>query len=383
MLDIGAMVAAARVRAGFDDFGADTWQEGLDVLVRALSTEAALNELGEQVFADQITGYLANRLEVEKWYAAHPEIDDERIETTLFGLGLPRTGSTAVSFLLSCDRERRSLRTWEASAPCPPPEAATEDSDPRIAQAAAGIELTHQMFPDFVGMLPSSPTGPQECLILMALDFRSPVFEGMALLPSLTAWLLSCDMKPAYRYHERVLKLLQWRCPPKRWWLKTPSHMSSIDALDAVYPESRFVMTHRDIGTVLPSVCALKHALMSPLTAGQDLVALGRHEVALWAESLRRTIEFRDDGREHRFYDLAFPDVQADPIGTMEALYDAMGDTLTDDTRERMAAWWKNSADERRRGPRPDPELYGLDVDELRETFAFYHERFGIEPAAS
>lgn len=383
MLDIGAMVAAARVRAGFDDFGADTWQEGLDVLVRALSTEAALNELGEQVFADQITGYLANRLEVEKWYAAHPEIDDERIETTLFGLGLPRTGSTAVSFLLSCDRERRSLRTWEASAPCPPPEAATEDSDPRIAQAAAGIELTHQMFPDFVGMLPSSPTGPQECLILMALDFRSPVFEGMALLPSLTAWLLSCDMKPAYRYHERVLKLLQWRCPPKRWWLKTPSHMSSIDALDAVYPESRFVMTHRDIGTVLPSVCALKHALMSPLTAGHDLVALGRHEVALWAESLRRTIEFRDDGREHRFYDVAFADVQADPIGTMEALYDAMGDTLTDDTRERMAAWWKNSADERRRGPRPDPELYGLDVDELRETFAFYHERFGIEPAAS
>ena len=64
-------------------------------------------------------------------------------------------------------------------------------------------------------------------------------------------------MEPAYRYHRRVLKLLQWRCPPDRWWLKTPAHMLSIDALDAVYPDARFVMTHRDVGKVLPSVCAL------------------------------------------------------------------------------------------------------------------------------
>ena len=50
--------------------------------------------------------------------------------------------------------------------------------------------MTNEMFPDFVGMLPTSATGPQECLLIMALDFRSQVFEGMALLPSYTAWLL-------------------------------------------------------------------------------------------------------------------------------------------------------------------------------------------------
>ena len=70
----------------------------------------------------------------------------------------------------------------------------------------------------------------------------------MSYVPSYTEWLLQCDMEPAYRYHRRVLKLLQWRCPPDRWWLKTPAHMLSIDALDAVYPDARFVMTHRDVG---------------------------------------------------------------------------------------------------------------------------------------
>jgi hypothetical protein len=377
MLDVPALVAAACERARYDDFGESTWQEGLEVLVRALATEGDLNETGEQVFADQITGYLANRLEIERWYAAHPEIDEQEIVAPLFGLGLPRTGSTALSFLLASDRSRRSLRTWEAATPCPPPETATEDSDPRIAASAAGIEVINAMFPDFVGMLPSSPTGPAECLIVMALDFRSMVFEGMALLPSHTAWLLSCDMEPAYRYHKRVLKLLQWRCPPTRWWLKTPAHMPSIAALDAVYPDARFVMTHRDLGSVLPSVCAVKQALMTPVTKEQDLLALGEHETALWREALQRLLDFRDDGREARFFDVDFAALQGDPLGEMEDLYRALGDDLSPESRQRMIEWWQNSASERR-SAHIDPASFGLDAATVRDQFAFYHERFGL-----
>ncbi len=70
----------------------------------------------------------------------------------------------------------------------------------------------------------------------MALDFRSLIFEGMAYVPTYTRWLMQCDMVPAYRYHERVLKLLQWRCPPHRWWLKSPAHMLSIEALTPSIP---------------------------------------------------------------------------------------------------------------------------------------------------
>src|SRR6202007_1021359 len=124
------LVAAAKNRTGLEDLGADTWQEGLEVLVKALASEGNLSELGEAVFADQLTGYLATRLEVERWYHDHPEIDDREIVAPLFGLGMPRTGSTALSFLLACDRARRSLRTWEAASPCPPPETATEHPDP-------------------------------------------------------------------------------------------------------------------------------------------------------------------------------------------------------------------------------------------------------------
>ena len=259
---------------------------------------------------DQIVGLLVNRLQVEQWYAKHPEIDEQQIVAPLFGLGLPRTGSTALSFLLASDTARRSLRTWEAGNPCPPPETATEHTDPRIAETQVGIDITNEMFPGFVGMLPTSATGPQECILLMALDFRSQLFEGMARIPAYSSWLLSCDMEPAYRYHRRVLQLLQWRCPPERWWLKTPAHMHSIDALDRVYPDARFVMTHRDVGKVLPSVCAVFEALSNVLTEHPDPVAIGAHNSELWRYSLQRLIEFRDGGNESRFFDVSFGEVQ-------------------------------------------------------------------------
>ncbi len=95
-MDIDQMVDTACERAGSDDLGEDTWREGLEVLVRSLQTEAALNEMGVGAMTDQIVGYLVNRLEIEQWYARHPEIDDQEIVAPLFGLGLPRTGSTAL-----------------------------------------------------------------------------------------------------------------------------------------------------------------------------------------------------------------------------------------------------------------------------------------------
>jgi hypothetical protein len=378
MKDEQQLISEACERAQADDFGPDTWREGLEALLRGLTDEGNLNELGEAVYADQIVGLLRNRLEVEKWYTRYPEIDQQEIVAPLFGIGLPRTGSTALSFLLAADQSRRSLRTWEASTPCPPPETSTEHTDPRIAISQAGIEMSHQMFPDFVGMLPSSPTGPSECLLLMGLDFHSQLFQGMAILPSYSSYLLSCDMEPTYRYHKRVLKLLQWRCPPVRWSLKTPSHMTTIEGLDAVYPDARFVMTHRDITSVLPSVCGVKEALSTPLTASFDCLALGRHEHMIWLESLRRLVDFRNNGREDRFVDASFSDMQSDPIRCMEVLYDQLGDELTADTRIRMKEWWEESAKDRRQGKRPDPETYGLDMEAIRKDFAFYHDQFGI-----
>lgn len=122
---------AAVAQSGLDDFGDDSYREGLEILLAALRDEARLNARGEAFIYQRIIGYLDQRLQVEDWYRRHPEIDDERIESPLIGLGLPRTGSTALSMLLAQDPDVRYLRRWESSQPCPPP-STVEGIDPRI-----------------------------------------------------------------------------------------------------------------------------------------------------------------------------------------------------------------------------------------------------------
>ena len=90
----------------------------------------------------------------------------------LFGLGLPRTGSTALSYLLAQDPAVRNLRLWEASQPTPPPELATEATDPRFLAAQEMMHGLGDMPSELKSMLPSSPDGPSECLELMNLTFR-------------------------------------------------------------------------------------------------------------------------------------------------------------------------------------------------------------------
>ncbi len=104
------------------------------------------------------------------------------------------------------------------------------------------------------------PTGPMECQELMALDFRAHYFPAFAHLPSYTEWLLDADLTSTYRYERRALKLLQWGEPVRRpWRLKCPSHLLWLDDLDAVFPDARFVMTHRDPTDVMVSVADVYH----------------------------------------------------------------------------------------------------------------------------
>jgi hypothetical protein len=383
-MDADQLIEQAIERVGSADFGPDGWREALDVLVHAFNTESALNELGEAVTAYRLTEHLVARLEIEQCFHEHPEIADEVIERPVFGLGLPRTGSTALSFLLSLDGRHRSLRTWEAGRPCPPPDAATEHDDPRIALAATEIEMINAMFPDFVGMLPTAPDGPQECLMLMALDFRTEIFEASGRIPSYSAYLAQCDMVPTYRYHRRVLQLLQWHCPPGAWWLKTPAHMQHIDALDEVYPDAQFVMTHRDITKVLPSVCALMSSLSAPMTDQPDPHYFGVQTTEEWERGLRMLIAFRgEDGNDQRFHDIQFGAMQTDPIGAVRGLYDHLGEELRPETEERMAQWWKENSSDRAGARRYDPAEFGLDLDQLSTQFAFYSERFAIPASPS
>jgi len=104
------LIEAAKASSGLDNFGTDGFREGLDRLISSIEGEARLTQMGDAVFDAQAVNLLSQRLQVEDWYARHPEIDAQEIVAPLIGLGLPRSGSTALQCLLAEDPAVRFIR---------------------------------------------------------------------------------------------------------------------------------------------------------------------------------------------------------------------------------------------------------------------------------
>ena len=369
------LINTARSRTGLDDFGEDSFYEGLERLVHSINAETRLNELGRAGLPEMLIASLVSRLEVEHWYRVHPEIEEEQIVAPLFGVGLPRTGTTALIYMLARDPNTRTLRNWEAANPCPPPEKTSELTDPRVAAFEANLKANLERTPELAEMLPQETSGPIECFPLMFMSFKFHAYEAFLHVPSYIEWVNSpaCDMEPAYRYHKRVLKLLQWRCPPKRWNLKTPSHMLYIDALNKIYPDARFVMTHRDPAKVLPSLSKLLCAIRADFLEDPMPRWMGPAAADEWTVALRRMLEFRDRIGEDRCYDISHRALMSDPIGEIRKFYHWLGWEMNDDIRGRMHGWQESNL---RSAQQIRPEDFGLDFASLRDQYRFYTDRF-------
>jgi hypothetical protein len=379
---VSELLARATAATSLEDFGEDSFREGLERLVASATAEARLSERGAAAFDAMLVDMLSWRLQIEHWYHLHPEIDDQEIVAPLVGLGLPRTGSTALSCLLAEDPAARSIRGWEARYPCPPPETATQLTDARIEQAQRAMQQRNQMFPRMQTMVPSSATSPTECQNFMAYDFKSQLFLPFAQLPSYTEWLIhEANLVPTYRYVKRVLKLLQWRCPPTRWRLKAPTHILFIDALVKVFPDARFWMTHRDIASVIPSVADLYFEMARAFSDDVDKTYLGRVNVDMWELGLRRLIAFRDGDQNQRFFDIHFAPFQRDPFPILGELYRFIGEELTDEARTRMRSWRQNTPRDKHGTHSYAANDFGIDPGRLRQQFRFYSDRFQVAPA--
>ena len=131
------------------------------------------------------------------------------------------------------------------------------------------------------------PDMPVECLVPDDAAVRDD--EPVAALPDPDLHPLGpqTDHAPVYRWHEKVLQLLQSGGVRGRWQLKSPQHALALEALVAQYPDARFIVTHRDPGDVRrvdgehgPGV--RRHVRAA--AAGRGVrPAMGRHAWRRWA----------------------------------------------------------------------------------------------------
>lgn len=332
------LIARACEQARLDDFGSPSYREGLQVLVASLDGEAALNDVGVAALEAQIVTHLVNRLRVNDWLVSHPDLLQRPVERPLFVLGMPRTGTTLLSYLLDCDPSNRSLLRWEAMASVPPATTSTLRTDPRVAAARDGQAVLDAINPSFKAIHYEAPDGPTECVAVLAQDFKSLLWETVANVPAYGAWLAGADLTSAYAYHERVLQVLQSEAPG-RWTLKSPAHCFGLDALVARYPDARLVMTHRDPVAVVASVCSLVRSLSGTFSDADHSAYIAAHWTDVVVDAVGRVGAFRRREGDDRFVDVRYDDLVRDPLGVVRRIYTHFGDELSDEASRRMAAY--------------------------------------------
>ncbi len=148
--------------------------------------------------------------------------------------------------------------------------------------------------------------------------------------------------------------------------------MLSLDYLDRVFPDARFVMTHRDPTDVLLSVADVYADIVGGFTDHLDRRYLGELNVCHWSVGMDRAVKFRDGGADHRFFDIDFRAMLADPIGEVRRLYAWLGEPVSDEFEAGMRTWWADNAEKREPHTHADPEEFGLDLEAIRPLFANY-----------
>src|SRR5450432_3504456 len=204
-----ALIAAACAQTGLEDFGGDTFREGLEVFCESASGEAQLNPVGSLAAPGMILGCLTNRLKVTDWVKRHPEVAREKIAAPLVVVGMFRAGTTFLTYLLEKDPRHRPLLRWEAGYSVPPPSPKTMATDPRIEASRMAMAMLDQINPRVRMVQSEEPDGPTECIAVLSQDFMSPLWEALANVPRYGRWLHATDHRSAYAWHHRVLQVLQ------------------------------------------------------------------------------------------------------------------------------------------------------------------------------
>jgi hypothetical protein len=375
-LDADALHAKATAETGLTDFGPDDYRERLEIYLTALREISGLHGPGIVNFHAQLLQWLKNRLLLNDLLARHPEIYDIELLPPVVIAGLPRTGTTHLHNLLAAAPTFRTIPYWESAEPFPLPAEVGLEPDPRKIRMDAAIEFMNAAMPHFALMHEMTTEHVHEEIQLLANDFSTMLFETLGHVPRWRDYYLEHDQTSSYEHLAIQLKALQFLRGGRRWLLKSPQHLEQLPVLNAVFPGSIVVCTHRD-----PVPVTLSMLAMITYSARMHCAPVPVQEIAAsWVDRLQTMlgalVRDRDVLPPERSVDVRFDDFMSDELGVAERIYDLADEPLTDAARSAMADYLRGHQRGRLGQVATSAEMFGLDEHDLRDRFTRYVARF-------
>lgn len=377
----------AAQRTGLTEIDSDSWRDGLAIMLDELNSSPAFTPFGRERVLTDATDALGRRMQVHAYIQAHPEVLDAPVERPLIVLGMPRTGTTVISYLLDQDPARRSLLHWQCVHPIPPAPTEALRTDPRCLALLEEQRKILDMVTQAKVPLPhwEDADGPTEDMFIHNQDFKGLSWDSFLSTSRYAEWLFhETDMTSTYEYQKRYLQVLQ-SAAPGNWSLKMPSHSVHIEALLTVFPDARLIWAHRDPYKATGSLCNLwklpKGMVLHPDAI--DLNAMGRNAMAQMRYHVQRPLRARDRIGDERFFHMYYHEMMRDPMAVMRRIYEWADEPLTSETEARMRNWLAEHPQDRFALNAYTLDQYGLTVDALEPIFAEYLDTFDIELEAT
>jgi len=386
-----AVLEEAVNRSGLWDWGDMAFTEPLRLFTESARRTGALNAVGRDVLHKVVIRHLRNRLALQAFVKAHPELRTAPIRRPLFITGLPRTGTTLLHNLMACDPANRVLRFWEALRLCPPEGgSAGRCEETLVAEAEVWLERLYALAPYFRAIHASTATGPEECDALFQNCFASQHFDDMFRADDYSSWLVDAPLTAEYDNYRLQLRALQLQAlrlrsgegGDRRWVLKSPSHLGYLTALFETFPDATVAVCHRDPDEAVASYASLVMNVRQPYSDDVEADAVGAHALRRCRATMGRALAARDAVGEERFVDVSYRALVDDPVGVVRGLYERVGSVLGEAEEAAMQAWLADNPRHRHGAHRYGLSQFGLSSAEVAEALAPYCDRFGAELAA-
>jgi hypothetical protein len=369
-MTVDEILNIAREKTQLADPDSRSWREGLEILIRDHENTGALSERGQMMIKARYAEALAARMRADDYIRRNPGVTQVPVKRPVFILGLPRTGTTLVSYMMDADPANRSLLKWEAYNGIPPAAAGALRTDTRCLAEKAKDEMIIEANPTGVAAHFEAGDGPTECVHLLAQDFKSLMWAVLSSTPTYHDWILFCDMTSAFAHRKRVLQILQ-STNPGRWVLKLPSDSLFIRTLVATFPDAKIIWTHRDPYVSLASSFSMRANGRRAFNKDVDIDYMRQRFPLQLALHAARPLQMSRE-RPNDIYHLYYDDLVANPLQQMKRVYAWLGDEWSAAAEQGMRAWLEQNPQGRFGAHRYSLAQWGLSKADLEPYFADY-----------
>eukprot|EP00755_Sulcionema_specki_P036578 Sspe_Gene.107214::Locus_85310_Transcript_1_1_Confidence_1.000_Length_1483::g.107214::m.107214 len=367
-----ALLRAAQEETGLEDLGeySEEIRRSLEKYVDCVNKDVRHSGLGMFLRQQLITSNLKNLLLLVQHVKDHPEVLDVAIREPVVITGLPRTGTTFLHTLLSLDPRFRSPMMWELlRGPVPVP----QENDPRAANLAKEMDISMKyLYNDLSSSHALNAEQPEECVIWHGMAFQSLTLGIDS--QSYRKWESSLPSRPAPLHLAKLAYQTLQRDDGKTWLLKSPGYVFYMDEFAQIFPDAKFIMTHREPSRAIASWCSLMAKISGPYSFVPALD--GPSWVEYWARGMQRCQADREKFKQRGVpvVDVTFRELNENPLGVVKNIYSTFGWDLSPEVEQVMKSYITEDAIRRKqRNPhKPELEWFGLTTGAVDAAFPYW-----------